>query len=52
VETAVNEVENAPSQEAAVYDLRVDVGLIGVLRWIRRRLFLILDVQVFGTEEG
>ena len=41
VETAINEVENAPSQEAAVFGLRIDVGLTGVLRWIRRRLFLI-----------
>ena len=41
VETAVNEVENAPSQEAAVYDLRLDISLNGVLRWIRRRVFLV-----------
>ncbi len=41
VETAINKVENAPSQEVAVHDLRLDVGLAGVLRWIRRRLFLI-----------
>jgi hypothetical protein len=41
VETAINDVENAPSQEAAVFGLRIDVGLTGVLRWIRRRLFLI-----------
>ena len=41
IETAINEVENAPSQEAAVFGLRIDVGLTGVLRWIRRRLFLI-----------
>jgi len=41
VETVINEVENSPSQEAAVYELRIDVGLAGVLRWIRRRLFLI-----------
>jgi len=40
-ETAINEVENAPSQEAAVFGLRIDVGLASVLRWIRRRLFLI-----------
>ena len=40
-ETVIHDVENAPSQEAAVYDLRIDVGLAGVLRWIRRRLFLI-----------
>jgi hypothetical protein len=41
VETAINEVEKAASQEAAVFGLRIDVGLTGVLRWIRRRLFLI-----------
>jgi hypothetical protein len=41
VETAINEVENAPSQEAAVFGMRIDVGLAGVLRWIRRRLLLI-----------
>ena len=41
VETAIDKVENAPSQEAAVYGFRIDVGLAGVLRWIRRRLFLI-----------
>jgi hypothetical protein len=41
VETAINKVENAPSQEAAVHDLRLDVGFSGVLRWIRRRLFLV-----------
>jgi hypothetical protein len=41
VETAINKVENAVSQEAAVYGFRIDVGLTGVLRWIRRRLFLI-----------
>jgi len=41
VETAINKIENAPSQEAAVHDFRLDIGLIGVLRWIRRRLFLV-----------
>jgi hypothetical protein len=41
VETAIDEIENAPSHEAAVHDLRLDIGLTGVLRWIRRRLFLI-----------
>ena len=41
VETAINEVETAPSHEAAVHDLRLDVGFSGVLRWIRRRLFLV-----------
>jgi len=38
---SINKAENAPSQEAAVHDLRIDVGLAGILRWIRRRLFLI-----------
>ena len=41
VEAVINEVENALSQEAAVRELRIDVGLTGVLRWTRRRLFLI-----------
>jgi len=41
VETAIKEVENAPSQEAAVRTLRIDVELAGVLRWIRRRLLLV-----------
>jgi hypothetical protein len=50
VETAINEVENAPSQEAAVYGLRIDVGLSGVLRWIRRRLFLIRTTLRFLTK--
>ena len=41
VENAINRVENAPSQEAAVHDLRLDIGFAGVLRWIRHRLFLV-----------
>ena len=50
VEIAINEVENAPSQEAAVYGLRIDIGLTGVLRWIRRRLFLIRTTLNLLTE--
>ncbi len=50
VETAINEVENAPSQEAAVRTLRIDVELTGVLRWIRRRLFLIRTTLNLLTE--
>jgi len=50
VETAINEVENAPSQEAAVHDLRLDIGLPGVLRWIRRRLFLVRTTLTLFTE--
>ena len=41
VEHAINEVENSPSQQAAVQNMRVDIELAGVLRWIRRRLFLV-----------
>jgi len=50
VETAINAVENAPSQEAAVHGLRIDVGLAGVLRWIRRRLFLIRTTLTLLTK--
>ncbi len=50
VETVINEVENSPSQEAAIYGLRIDVGLAGVLRWIRRRLFLIRTTLEILTE--
>ena len=50
VETAINKVENAVSQEAAVYGFRIDVGLTGVLRWIRRRLFLIRTTLNLLTE--
>jgi len=41
VETVVAEVENSPSQEAAAAKLRPDIGFVGVLRWIRRRIFLV-----------
>lgn len=41
VEAVINRVENSPSQEAAAEKLRLDIGFVGVLRWIRRRLFLV-----------
>ena len=41
VENAINKVEDSPSQEAAVQSMRIDIELAGVLRWIRRRLFLV-----------
>ena len=41
VEDVINKVENSPSQESAVANLRIDIELAGVLRWIRRRLFLV-----------
>lgn len=50
IESAINKVEDAPSQEAAVYELRIDVGFTGVLRWLRRRLFLIRTTLTLLTE--
>ncbi len=38
LEAAVLQVEQSPSLEAAVAQMRVDTGLPGVLRWIRRRV--------------
>jgi hypothetical protein len=38
VEEAVLAVEHASSQEAALEQLRTEIGLPGALRWIRRRL--------------
>jgi hypothetical protein len=46
----INEIESASSQEAAVYGLRIDVGLAGVLRWARRRLFLIRATLMLLTK--
>jgi len=41
VETVINQIESAPSQEAAADNIRPDIGLPGILRWMRHRLFLI-----------
>jgi len=41
VEDVINKVENSPSQEAAAQNMRIDIEFAGVLRWIRRRLFLV-----------
>jgi len=41
LEDVINKVENSPSQESAVQNMRIDIELAGVLRWIRRRLFLV-----------
>jgi len=41
VEDVIDKVENSPSQEAAAQNMRIDIELAGVLRWIRRRLFLV-----------
>ncbi len=40
VETVINQIESAPSQEAAADNIRPDIGLPGILRWMRHRLFL------------
>ena len=41
VEDVINQMESSPSQEAAAENIRLDIGLPGALRWMRRRLFLI-----------
>ncbi|WP_020586613.1 hypothetical protein [Desulfobacter curvatus] len=41
VETVINQIESAQSQEAAAENIRPDIGLPGILRWMRHRLFLI-----------
>lgn len=40
-ETVINQIEAAPSQEAAADNMRPEIGLPGILRWMRHRLFLI-----------
>lgn len=41
VEAVIVEVENSTSQEAAADNLRLDIELPGVLRWMRRRVVLV-----------
>ncbi len=41
VEALIDCVENAPSQEAAAENLRPEIELSGVLRWLRRRVSLV-----------
>ena len=41
IEDVIDKVENSPSQEAAAQNMRIDIEFAGVLRWIRRRLFLV-----------
>lgn len=41
VEAVIDLVEESPSQEVAADQIRLDILLPGVLRWIRRRLFLV-----------
>ena len=41
VEAVIVEVENSPTQEKAADNIRPDIELPGVLRWMRRRVVLI-----------
>jgi len=41
VEVVLNKVQDSPSQEAAAEEIRDDIELIGALRWVRHRIFLI-----------
>ena len=50
VETVINQIEAAPSQEAAANIMRPDISLPGVLRWMRRRLFLIRSSLILLIE--
>ena len=46
VETVMLKVEHSPSQEDAVEDLRIDIALPGILRWVRRRIYLVRSALV------
>ena len=41
VEAVILKVEQSPSQEDAVEKLRIDITLPGILRWVRRRVYLV-----------
>lgn len=41
VEAVIVEVENSPSQQKAADNIRLDIELPGVLRWMRRRVVLV-----------
>ena len=41
VEAVIVEVENSPTQEKAADNLRLDIELPGVLRWMRRRVVFV-----------
>jgi len=49
-ETVINQIEAAPSQEAAADNMRPDIGLPGILRWMRHRLFLIRASLILLTD--
>jgi len=50
VEMVINQIEAAPSQEAAAENIRPDIGLPGILRWMRHRLFLIRASLILLTD--
>ena len=50
VETVINQIEAASSQESAANNMRPDISLPCVLRWMRRRLFLIRSSLILLSE--
>lgn len=50
VEALIDCVEKAPSQEAAADNLRPEIELPGVLRWLRRRVFLVRSMLMLLIE--
>ncbi len=50
VEEVLKRVENSSSQEAASQTLRSEIELPGVLRWMRRRIFLVTVSLTMLTE--
>lgn len=55
VETVINQIESAPSQEAAADNIRPDIGLPGVLRWAsldHHQLLLYLFLIIVADRNG
>jgi|LGVC01.1.fsa_nt_gb hypothetical protein len=50
VEAVIAKVESSPSQEAAAHHLRPYIELPGILRWIRRRTFLVKAALIMLIE--
>ena len=50
VENIINQIERSSSQEAAAENIRLDISLPSVLRWMRRRLFLIRSTLILLIE--
>jgi hypothetical protein len=50
VEAVIEKVEESPSQEVAAENIRINIELPGVLRWIRRRIKLVRATLVMLIE--